>query len=374
MARDGITKVVSERTGKVTYRARCSWVEPDGTRRHRSKSFPTKRAAEKWRRDTLALVDRGEWFEVLPTTVGEIAARWLIHIEDGLAPSTFYQYRHTWDHILSERLAHRKAASVQATEIQGLYDGLSDHYRPNTVRMCHKVLRGIFGHAMTDGVIHTDPTAGRRLPKERRDPPAVWTIEQTRQFLHAAETYEHGPMFIVLVTTGIRLGEAQALRWSDVDTGARTLSVTRTAQVTKKGWIISERPKTGRSARTVVLPAQALLALHRQRAQTDPHVEFVFPGVRGGLLPGQTARQRLKKLCEIADVPLLTPHGLRRTAATLLMAQGVHPSVAAAQLGHSIEVMLEKYAVVSTSMQQQAADSLERALEPPAARGEQSGR
>ena len=363
--RDGITKTISPRTGKVSWRARASWMQPDGTRRHRSKSFPTKRAAEKWRRDTLAKVDRGQWFEPDPVTLGELAERWLRTVDQSLAPSTAYQYRHTWDHLLAERLGHRKASTVAATEIQALYDALGQRYRPNTVRMCHKVLKGIFGHAITDGLLQIDPTANRRLPRHRQPPAAVWTAEQTRRFLDCAEDHAWGPLFSVLVATGIRLGEAQALRWQDVDLDARTIAIHRTAQVSKNGWHISDTPKTGTSTRTVVLPARAVLALHRQRAQRDPDVELVFPGVYGGLLPGQTARQRLTRLCELAGVPRLTPHSLRRTAATLMMQQGIHPKVAAAQLGHSVELMLERYTVVSTALQAQAAASLDDVLNLP---------
>ena len=361
MARDGITTVTSPTSGRVSHRARCSWTDDAGVRQHRSKSFHTKKAAQKWRRDMLVSIDQGTLFEPQPVTVGVVADAWLATIERGKAPSTYVQYRHMWMHDLQAQMAHRKIASVKATEIQALYDMMGQTHAANTVRMAHKVLSGIMRHALADGLIRHDPTIGRRLPTDRRDPATVWTLAQAQRFIARTETDPRSPLFVLLVTTGLRLGEAQALHWADVDLDARTVRIHRTAQRSPDGTTISERPKTDRSNRTVVLPAVAVMALRRQRELTGTH-RLVFVSNRGGILPGRTAQDRLHRLCELASVPDITPHGLRRTCATIMLQQGTHPSVAATMLGHSVQTMLTAYAQVSITMQSQAVAALDTAL------------
>lgn len=366
MARDGITRQVSDRTQKVSYRARASWTTADGTRRHASKTFGTKREAEQWRRQVLAQVDRGEYFEPAPIALADVAARWFAGIERSHADSTLYTYRQTWRHLLADALGHRPIGSITASELQSIYDQLASAYTANTVRMVHKVLRGIYGHARTDGLVRDDPTQGRRLPRDRRETPSVWTAAETRHFIEVTATDPDAPLYALLVTTGLRLGEALALHWDDIDLDARTLTVSKTIQTGPTGLPqLSDRPKTARSNRTVVLPAQAVLALHRQRALADPELPLVFPGYRGGILRPDTARARFRRLCERAGVPRVTPHDLRRTAATLLMERGVHPSVAARQLGHDTATMMSHYLRVSTEMQRQASDALDAVLALP---------
>lgn len=370
MARDeGITRHESERTGRISWRARISWVGTDGERRHRSKTFRTAAAARKWRREQLAAIDAGTYHEAPPVTVAEVAAQWLATVEAGRAASTLAVYRQVWHKHLAPVFGHRKIGSVTATEVQALLDRLARDYRPATVRQVHKVLAGVYGHAVTDGLVRVNPTADRRLPSERRDPPRVWSAAEVRQFIGAVESEPHGHLWVVVVTTGLRIGEALALAWKDVDLDARTAYIHRTAQRTADRWRISELTKTAQ-ARTVALPASAVLALHRQRALELPG-PLAFPAIDGTLADPHTVRRRLAVLCERAGVPPLTPHGLRKTAATMLARGGVNVHAAARQLGHTTDVALRFYVSLGIDAQEIAADAVDAALAGDAARRNQ---
>lgn len=358
--RDGIDRVVSPRTGAVTWRARASWIGPDGKRVHRSRSFPTKREATHWRRETLSAVHRGAWFEPARAAVADVAVRWLAGIERSRAPSTYRQYRHTWEHHVAPRIGAMLIAEVRATDLQVWYDELADVYAAESVKGVHKVVRGIMGHAVTDGIIRDNPADGRRLPKDRPHQPVAWTPDEARRFLAHIEPDDDALLYAVLLATGMRMGEALALRWEHVDLEARTLRVVTTLQYTVDGWRIGDAPKTEGSRRVVALPAVAVLALRRQRAITDS--ALVFAEWHGGTREPSTVRARLARLCVAAGVPTLTPHELRSTASTLMLLAGTPLKVAAAQSGHSVEMLLKRYQAVMPDDRAQAAAALDSLL------------
>ena len=99
---------------------------------------------------------------------------------------------------------------------------------------------------------------------EKRDP---------RRESHGGYRTHHHTLFALIAATGLRKGEALALRWVDIDFERGTLTVRGTLSTIRGGWAITE-PKT-RSSRRVLLPApggMALLADHRRtQAQERAH-------------------------------------------------------------------------------------------------------
>jgi integrase len=71
----------------------------------------------------------------------------------------------------------------------------------------------------------------------------------------------------------------------------------------------------------------------------------------------------LGRLTEKVGLPRLTAHGLRHTAATLMLANGVPPKVAAERLGHADPTLFTNlYSHVTPTMQREAADKIGAAL------------
>lgn len=362
MARnDGITRMVSERTGAVTWRARISYTDSAGRRRHRSKTFPTRQAAKAWRAERMREVDTDTYRDPSPLTLAEVAARWLETVARGRAPSTHVAYRHAWERIVAPALGERRIALIRATEVQAFYDALGQRYAANTVAMAHKVLRGVFGHAVTDGILASNPADGRRLPSDRLEVGPVWTPDEVRAFMRHVATDDDALLFAVVLGAGLRIGEALALAWADVDLEDRSARVHRTVQRAAGGLRIAPMTKTGHP-RVVILPGATVLALRRQLARDgvrDHPSGLVFPGRGDGILNPATARRQLGILCEQLGLPQIGLHGLRRTAVTMAVIQGVNPATAAAQFGHTVEVMLKHYAKVSADMQRIMADAMD---------------
>jgi integrase len=174
--------------------------------------------------------------------------------------------------------------------------------------------------------------------------------------------------FILLAYEGLRPGEAQALRWSDVDLEAGVVHVRRAVKRGDGGRAIEiGAPKTSGSVRSLRVSSRVLDALKRHRAAhvterlaagslwsgDDRWADLVFTSELGTPLHPSNVRRALTRTCERAGIPIVTPYGLRHTVATIL-SDDVDLIRVADQLGHTDTRMVERVyrhgpAVVSTA-------------------------
>ena len=153
----------------------------------------------------------------------------------------------------------------------------------------------------------------------------------------------------LLLTTGLRFGEAAALKWEDLE-----LATDRPYIMVKRSvcyGIVSE-PKTRQSRRTIALIPETAASLRALRAET-PKTPWAFMTRTGRLLNSGRSVAVLKRACVNAGVPIVSWHKLRHSCATQLMAEGV-PLIAIKEvLGHTnIDVTAIYTHVVPSSMWQ----------------------
>jgi integrase len=157
-----------------------------------------------------------------------------------------------------------------------------------------------------------------------------------------------------------------------VDLPKGTVVVRRTLSRKKGGWSFEE-PKTQRSYRTIPLPASVTGALidHKRKQAAErlaagpeyQNHDLVFASETGGPVEERNLVNRhFKKIIGAAKLPEeIRLYDLRHTCATLLLAEGENPKVVSERLGHaSITLTLDTYSHVLPTMQQQAAEKLER--------------
>jgi integrase len=101
------------------------------------------------------------------------------------------------------------------------------------------------------------------------------TPEEVRLVLGAAQTSRYAPLFALLVNTGLRRGEALALRWFDVDLDAGVLRVRGTLARVDGALVVTE-PKTAKSRRSVPLSSTA------QRVLREVHTSQAEERIRAG--------------------------------------------------------------------------------------------
>ncbi|HDV0800301.1 TPA: site-specific integrase, partial [Enterococcus faecalis] len=150
--------------------------------------------------------------------------------------------------------------------------------------------------------------------------------------------------FRFLFMTGLRVGEALALNWEDVDFERKVVYINKTMLVKNKREFRTTTPKTKSSIRTVSLDDETLRLFEIWREQQSPlKINLIF-SIDGGTLPKSTTHGWLKKLCHLADVPVIKIHALRHSHASMLIALKEDSLVIKERLGHSrITTTLEKY-------------------------------
>jgi integrase len=170
--------------------------------------------------------------------------------------------------------------------------------------------------------------------------------------LSACEGERLGALFVTMLGTGMRPGEAAGLRWSAVDLKAKTLAIRSARRRSAKGAIeIVEGLKTRQSRRTLGLPGFVVDALtaHRsaQRAErlaaprwADP--DLAFTTTVGSAVAQPSMRMALAAIAEKAGLGPLSPNELRHSAASVMVDAGEPLDHVAQRLGHRDTRMLEQ--------------------------------
>src|SRR5262249_21620461 len=199
---------------------------------------------------------------------------------------------------------------------------------------------------------------------------------QVRTLLDVTSEDRWHALWVVLVTTGLRLGEVTGLRWSDLNLQNGRVIVRRNLQRQRGKGLVLKEPKSDESVRSVHLAPPAVSALrdHRQWwlkqrlsvGDAWQDLDLVFPSLTGGPVDPARVNQAFHMALHKASLPCVRPHDLRHTAATLLLEAGVHPKVVQEMLGHSrIRLTLDTYSHVTPRMHQEAASAMQEVLFAP---------
>jgi integrase len=241
---------------------------------------------------------------------------------------------------------------------------------PNTVRLARSPLAGAFKLAVAHGLIAASPLATVARPPTKRKIPRHWSPEQARQFLASQEGDRLYPLWAFLLGSGLRIGELVWLRWENIDLKRQHARVVDFASTL--GWdLVESSGKSATAIRTVDVDSSLVGILERQaemqrfEARRTGYIDsdYVFTKPTGGHYHPQTLSKALARESELVGLPRLTAHGLRHTSATLMLASGVPPKVAAERLGHAdATLFMNLYSHVTPTMQREAADKLGEAL------------
>ena len=271
-----------------------------------------------------------------------------------------------------KHLLRRKLQDLSPSDLQELFNDMSQRgLSPTTVRGLRAVLRRALNRAMKLELIERNVATLVDLPKPVRIETRVLAPQEVRRFLEAAESDRFKALWYVLVTTGLRPGEALGLKWEDWD--GNKLRVRRAlVRVPGQGWSLRDT-KTRRS-RVVALPEMTIRALedHRTRQKRErlqlgsSYVDrgIVFARHTGEPLEANNLKKRyFKPLLEAAGLPDMRLYDLRHTAATLRLVNGEHPQIVQEMLGHaSIKLTIDTYSHVLPGMQEESAARLNELL------------
>jgi integrase len=208
-------------------------------------------------------------------------------------------------------------------------------------------LRLALDAAVAEGLLDANPAEQVVLPRRRGGRAYEF---QERRFLtreELARLLDEVPtkwrtLFELLAATGLRISEAIALRWSDLQLDASAPHL-RVSRAIVRG--VVGAPKSRHGARLVPLPAELAVTLRAQRRRTDPYDALVFPGrQRAPADVGSLRRRVLVPAAERAGLSGVGFHTLRHTCASLLIERGLSVLRLQRWMGHhSPAFTLETY-------------------------------
>lgn len=340
---------------------RGQWVVDfrDGGGIRRWRTFGSKREAEDFLAKTIPEV-RQRRRAVVPvtTTLAQYADRWLHLIGCTVKPRTLTSYAGMLRlHVLPVLGAWRVQYIDKGTIKNLLANKLAAGLSRNTVRILHAALRVLLAAAVDDGVIPLNPAEklGRHLrlvtsKAVRQEEIKAMTREQRQVFLAAAaqSTPGYSPLFVTLAGTGMRLGEALALQWDDVNLERRDIRVERALS---RGRIETPKAGHGRTVDISQMLTQMLAQLEQQRAAQMLELKWpilpswVFCTRAGTPMDESKVRRAMRKVLIEAGLPRhFSPHCLRHTYASLMLQQGEALTYVQRQLGHaSIKLTADTY-------------------------------
>ena len=348
-------------------------------RRTTRRGFKTQKEAKQAERNLLLDVEenglpssQSDGFQ--DPTFEELASLWLENYKTTVKPSTFENVRSKVEKMTEEHFKELKLKKITVAYCQKVVIKLSKSY----VLYNHylSVINRIFKYAVLMDILNSNPFDKVIKPKSRQTQRKgnFLTKEELKEFLKLAQTATLSyffPLVHLMAYTGLRQGEALALKWSDIDFENKKITVDKTAARIKEKQTL-QTPKTKNSKRVISIDPTTLSILKSWKKdqikiyfKNGKHFEgddnFIFTNQRGDWVHIHNFIPYFKRFVTDHKLKPITPHGLRHTHASLLFSAGVEPKNISDRLGHStVQITLDLYTHIT---EEQRTDTVEKLLE-----------
>jgi len=296
--------------------------------------------------DLQGKADRGEALEDAPdVTFGGVAEDWLRRVEK--RARAFETERIATTKYLIPTFGKTGLKQLSTSDINRWIAERRDVAKASTVQRQFNTLRAILNDAVRSGLIEKAPTLNADPIRGAVARQRFLTVEELVSLLAIAEKHADWLPDLILwaVHSGMRKGEIQVLKWSDV----RELGPERV--------LIDVRHSKSGKPRMVVTTKTMREILERQKGRRIVGDSRIFP------ISKMTLRRRWEAARASAGLQDVTIHDLRRTHTTHAAASGVDLRTLAGRIGHADLTMIERvYAQVVGSAAEEAAERIERAF------------
>ena len=307
------------------------------------------------------------------TTINDAYAVWK-ELKRGVRDNTFRNYCYMYETYVSYAIGGQYIASVKKSDVKRFFNYLKDerNLKLGTIDGVHTVLHQVLQIAMDDELILNNPAdntikelmRSHNMHKEKRTALSKEEEKLLLQFISDNHQYNRWyPITLILLETGMRIGEATGLRWCDIDLEAGLVDVNHTLVYYDKGdhkmkFAINDT-KTPASKRLIPMTTAVRQAFLMERemqdelgisckATVDGYTDFVFLNRFGKLHHQGSLNKVYKRIirdCNDAEflkndnpkvlIPNFSCHNLRHTFATRLCESGANIKAIQSILGHS---------------------------------------
>ena len=294
-------------------------------------------------------------------TYQEVYDLWFVEYSQTVKPSTLMKTERLFKNHILPAFGERTINNILPLDVQ---DVMNQWHK--------KLVRGssvmnyagmVFDYALRLQLITSNPTKiikkPVRLKKVKEDKDLnFYDKEELKTFLEALEKSNHEKsrvLFRILAFTGMRKGEAFALKWSDIDTANKTMNINKAVARNEFGLYI-DTPKNPSSIRRISLDDKTLEIINAFRYDKDDD-ELIFLSDDGGITQPSKSRKWLLPIQNKTKLKKITTHGFRHTHASLLFDAGASIKDVQLRLGHTdIQTTMDIYTHVTKHAREKLAE------------------
>lgn len=290
-------------------------------------------------------------------TFKELSYQYQVYSESRIKESTA-KVQETMLNAWEDSLGDKELREITSNDISKAMNQLSSIISFGTMKNYFAKLNAVMSYAVKHGYIEKNPCDSIELkkdPNKKKKEMQFWTVEQFSKFIDEIDERAMHLFFMNQFYMGTRMGEALALRWSDVDLKNNTINIEKT-------WNQSLRkcttPKTHNSYRKISLPL--FLANEYNALKSDlkaSESDYIFGieipygqwKLRDTMLKG--IKRANMKLESTEQIPFIRIHDLRHSCASYMIANMVSDGETnfsvydiAKRLGDSLDTVLSVYA------------------------------
>ena len=340
------------------------------------RGFKTIKEAKAAERDLLLDVEENGFSnneDFQNPTFAEVAELWLESYKSTVKPTTYQGVKIKLDVMIDLYFTDMKIQQISVAYCQKVAIKLSNRYILYT--NYYSVISRVFKYATSIDIIKSNPLDKIIKPKNRplKVKENYYTKQELTDFLKVCKenckpveyTFYH-----LLAFTGLRIGEAIGLMWSDVDFENKRLNISRTAVKIGKEQTV-QNPKNTRSKRVTTLDDETLNVLKLwKRQQIKEYFQagkaykhdsnYIFTNNKGKWLLTATMKVKLSSFfCKHNKLKKITPHGFRHTHASLLFEAGITAKIISDRLGHNnVQTTLDMYTHINDNQRVEVVDQL----------------
>ena len=273
-------------------------------------------------------------------TLGEWMTKWLDLYKIGkLKQSTLEQMQRYMQDI--QPIASKKLNSLTSIELQRFLNGIE---APRKREKIYEYLKDALTKATKNKIIKDNPIEAVERPKVKKKKSRALTREEERLFIEACKQSNQGDLLLLCLYQGLRLGEAVALTYDDVDFANNTISISKS--VDSCGELTT--PKTETSIRVMPLFKRTQTLLNQDgRGNVFKYNRKVY-------------QNAMLKICKSIGLKNISIHSLRHTFATRCAEAGIAAKVVQKWLGHStIDMTMNVYTHVNNDFERQSATAFD---------------
>ena len=349
-------------TGSISLRKDGKWqgrinlgTDINGKRKQKYFYGSTEKEVKKKLKDYFLSGEKYNANNIAKMTLEEFLVDWLENIlVNTLKPKSYAIKEYIIKQQIVPRIGLLQINSIVATDIQQMVNNMvKEDLSYSTIKKAYDTLNQRFKLAISQEQINKNPTLGVILPKQKNKKNSeiqYFSEEQCKELIKEARRtqgsnnlniYRLGELVPFLIYTGLRIGEAIALEWNDIDDKNNTITVNKNvvevkSQETEK-YVLEKQDSTKTDSSTRIVPmSNGAKECIENLKKINGDKKFIFASQTGKYIsPSNFSRMFRGIQKALKYETILGVHSLRHTFATLMLNKGIDVKIVSELLGHS---------------------------------------